>query len=368
MLDILEKTEDIETLIELNEDLENYFHSTVIPQLFVDANLILRKFTPPAMKAFNLKKTDIDRHIEQIGDNIRYSTLIEDIKKVIETNEIIEKEIQTTDYRWYQLDILPYIVQKEKKTNGVIITFIDITKRIRALNEMAKLNHNLIKLNADHETFIYSVSHNLKGPMQNIDGLNSGLMEAVQSGIAEEIKTYVDMLNSSINSMRRIIEELTDISKIKGNFIEEAEQIHLEDIMEEVELTLKEKIHKSYALITRNFVKQEINFSRKNFRSIIYNLLSNAIKYTSSERKPEITIKTEMSGEFLLISVKDNGIGIAEDKKELIFSQFARVNKEVEGTGIGLYIVKRIVDNNGGKIIVDSVVGKGSEFKIYLKV
>jgi len=83
MLDVLEKKENIEALIELNEDLENYFHSTVIPKLFVDANLILKKFTPPAMKAFNLKKTDIDRPIEQIGDNIRYSTLIEDIQKVI---------------------------------------------------------------------------------------------------------------------------------------------------------------------------------------------------------------------------------------------------------------------------------------------
>ena len=138
--------------------------------------------------------------------------------------------------------------------------------------------------------------------------------------------------------------------------------------MEEVELTLKERIHKSFALITRNFVKQEINYSRKNFRSIIYNLLSNAIKYTAPERKPQIMIKTEMSGEFLLISVKDNGIGIPEDKKDLIFSQFERLNKKIEGTGLGLYIVKRIVDNNGGKIVVDSVVGEGSEFKVYLKV
>ena len=368
MLDVLEKTEEVETLIELNEDLENYFHSTVIPQLFVDANLILRKFTPPAMKAFNLKETDVDRPIEQIGDNIRYSTLIEDIKKVIDTNQILEKEIQTTDFRWYQLDILPYIVQKEKKTNGVIITFIDVTKRIRALKEMEKLNHNLIKLNADHETFIYSVSHNLKGPLQNIDGLNNGLMDAVQSGIAEEIKTYVDMLNSSIRGMKKIIEELTDISKIKGNFIEEVEQIHFEDVMEEVELTLKEMIYSSSASITRNFVSQEINFSRKNIRSIIYNLLSNAIKYKSPDRKPHIAIKTEISGKFLLISVKDNGVGIADDMKEMIFSQFTRINKDVEGTGIGLYIIKRIVDNNEGKIVVDSEVGKWSEFKIYLKV
>src|SRR4051812_38807101 len=118
-----EKSDSTKTLIELNDEMENYFKSTIIPQLFVDADLVLRKFTPPAMKQFNIKKTDVDRPIEEIVDNIRYSTIIEDIKEVIKTGEILEKEIQTTDLSWFQLNTLPYIIQKEKKTNGVIITF-----------------------------------------------------------------------------------------------------------------------------------------------------------------------------------------------------------------------------------------------------
>ncbi len=89
---------------------------------------------------------------------------MDDIKGVIARNNILEKEIQTTDNRWYQMNILPYIIQKENKTNGVIITFIDITNRIKTLTEIQKLN-------ADHDTFIYSVSHDLKAPLANIEGL-----------------------------------------------------------------------------------------------------------------------------------------------------------------------------------------------------
>ena len=131
----------------LNEDLENYFANTIIPQLFVDGNLILRKFTPPAMKQFTLTHADINKNIQDVTDNIRYPTLIENINEVIATGEILEKEVQTTDKRWFQMNILPYIIRKENRTNGVIITFVDITKRIAILNELEKLN-------AEHDTLL----------------------------------------------------------------------------------------------------------------------------------------------------------------------------------------------------------------------
>ena len=341
-----EKSDSTKTLIELNEEMENYFKCTIIPQLFVDANLVLRRFTPPAMKQFDFKSTDVDRPIEEIVDNIKYSTIIEDIKQVINTGDILEKEIQTTDLSWYQLNILPYIIQKERKTNGVIVTFIDITKRIKALAEAEKLNQNLIKLNADHATFIYSISHDLKGPLQNIEGLNSELIEAIENKKGEDIKVFADMLNLCVKNMRTIIDELTDITKVKGDFSEETELLNLSEVMEEVELTLKSQISSSKAKVFKNFAVDEINFSRKNIRSILYNLLSNAIKYKSPHRDPEINITTKKIKDSLVISFADNGIGIPDDQKDSIFEQFARIEKGVEGMGIGLYIVKRIIVNN----------------------
>ena len=99
-----------------SENLENYFENTIIPQLYVDAGMVLRKFTPPAMKQFALCHSDIGKSMHEVVDNIRYATLIENITEVINTGVILEKEVQTTDKRWFQMNILPYIVRKEKKT------------------------------------------------------------------------------------------------------------------------------------------------------------------------------------------------------------------------------------------------------------
>src|SRR5436190_24092186 len=94
----------VENLVRINDDLENYFRNTIIPQLFIDRDLRLRKFTPPAMKQFSLTRNDIGKVIGDIKDNFRYPSIVENIETVISTNEILEKEIQTTDFRWYQMN------------------------------------------------------------------------------------------------------------------------------------------------------------------------------------------------------------------------------------------------------------------------
>jgi signal transduction histidine kinase len=110
-----------------------------------------------------------------------------------------------------------------------------------------------------------------------------------------------------------------------------------------------------------------IKFSRKNFRSIIYNLISNAVKYRSPERTPEIHIQIKKLEGYNLLRVKDNGLGFNLHQKEKMFTMFKRFHDHVEGTGVGLYIVKRIIDNAGGRIEVESKEGEGTEFRIYFR-
>jgi signal transduction histidine kinase len=102
-------------------------------------------------------------------------------------------------------------------------------------------------------------------------------------------------------------------------------------------------------------------------RSILYNLLSNAIKYCPAEVHPRIHIRTYATGPYIVLSVKDNGFGIKEADIPKVFKMFKRLHTNTEGTGIGMYIVKRILENSGGKIEVNSEFGKGSEFLAYLK-
>src|SRR5690554_300181 len=219
MSDSSDKKQQIKDLIELNDELENYFKNTIIPQLFVDANLILRKFTPPAMKQSNFSHSDLGKPFDELVDNIRYSVIVDDVNEVITTGEVMEKEIQTTDFRWFQMNIIPYLVEKQNKTNGVIITFVDITERIRTLRELEKLN-------ASHETFIYSVSHDLKAPLANIEGLvllmikSSGELAGEMGEDTKRQKYIADLLDKSVKSMKDIINELSDIVKIEQNFKE----------------------------------------------------------------------------------------------------------------------------------------------------
>lgn len=356
---IKDKDHEIKKLLELNDELENYFRNTIIPQLFVDSDLLLQKFTPPAMKQFCLSASDVGRSIVDIRDNFRFPTIVDNIQQVIKSNEILEKEVQTTDYRWYQMNIIPYVVRRNNKTNGVIITFVEITMRIKDLKEQEKLI-------SDHETLLDTISHDIKAPLSNLAGVID-LFKNVSRENPQEFRSLFEILEMSITNMRNVINELTDNRKEEHKYKAEEELLNFENILEDVRLTINEDIIESGAIINSEINASEITFCRRKLRSIIYNLINNAIKYKSPGRKPEIFIKTKHENNFIIISVTDNGMGIDESKHDAVFSKYFRVENAIEGSGIGLYLVKEIVNSSGGKILLKSELGKGSEFKVYLK-
>ncbi len=349
----------IQDLIEHNDELENYFRNTIIPQLFVDSNLILRKFTPPAMKQFSLSTGDVGRSIEQIKDNFRFPSIVENIQNVIDSNEILEKEIQTTDMRWYQMNIIPYVVRKNNKTDGVIITFVEITFRIKDLKEQEKLV-------SDHEILLDTLSHDIKNPLTNLV-LAIDQFKAMELTDQDQFQSLLDIVERALLKMQNLIHELTETREHEHKYKAHVELLNLEHILEDVRLTLSDDIKSSQAIIRSNIEVSEITFSRRKLRSIIYNLLSNAIKYRSPLRIPEIFIKTTREKGYVVLSIKDNGIGIDITRQDAIFLKYYRLDNGVEGSGIGLYLVKEIVTNAGGKILLESQLDMGTEIKIFLK-
>lgn len=357
---MVNKDQQIKKLIKLNDELENYFRNTIIPQLFVDRDLVLRKFTPPAMKQFTLKAGDVGRNIDNIKDNFRFPTIIDDIQLVIKTEEILEKEIQTTDLRWYQMNIIPYVIIKTKKTDGVIITFVEITGRVKELmNQEIQI--------ADHETLFDTISHDIKGPLSSLL-LTVNQLKKVSTDKSKPYLLFFRILEASIKKMQVIITELTDPGKLKIKYKVEAEHLEFEDILDDVRLTLAGTIMESGVKIETKINVHQIVYSRRKLRSIVYNLVNNAIKFRSPGKVPKILISTKKKKEFIEISVKDNGIGIDKTKYKAVFSKFGRVGNSVEGSGVGLYLVNEIVTNSGGNIVLESQLGKGSEFKVYLPI
>ncbi len=353
------QSEIIRDLIDHNHELENYFRNTIIPQLFVDADLVLRKFTPPAMKQFNLTDMDLGKSILDIKDNFRFPSIVENIQAVVSSNEILEKEIQTTDLRWYQMNVIPYIIQQQSKTNGVIITFVEITFRIKDLKEQEKLI-------SDHETLLDTLSHDIRAPLSN---LVLAIEEFKLVGLKnpEEFEGLLGVVERALMKMQVLIEELSETREGEHKYKSHEELLNLEHILEDVRLTLNEDIRSSGAVIKTDIKVSELTFSRRKLRSIIYNLLNNAIKYRSPHRQPEIFISTRQEEKYIVLSIKDNGIGIAADKQEAIFSKYYRLDNQIMGSGIGLYLVKELVRNSGGKILLESEEKTGTLFKVYIK-
>jgi two-component system, OmpR family, phosphate regulon sensor histidine kinase PhoR len=352
------KNEQIQNLIEHNDELENYFKNTIIPQLLIDADLVLQKCTPPAMKQFNLSMYDIGKSIRDMEENLRFPSIIENILQVIDNNEILEKEIQTTDSRWFQMNIIPF-VQYNYKINGVIITFVEITRRIKDLKTLEKLI-------ADHEILIDTISHDIKNPLTSLI-LAVESFKTVCPEDSPVFKSLLKVVNNSVQKMKNIIFDLTDSRKQEHKYKDDEELINFEHILEDVRLAITDNIIESGAVIKTSIGISEIYFSRRKLRSLIFNLVNNAIKFRSPDRKPEIMIKTFRENDFIIISVKDNGIGIDTNRHEDIFSKYFRVENRIEGSGVGLFLVNEIVRSSGGKIVVESQLGKGTEFKIFLK-
>ena len=355
-----DKNKQLKELAKHNDELENYFRNTIIPQLYVDGSLKLQKFTPPAMKQFTLSARDVGKPINDIKDNFRFPTILENIEQVINSNEILEKEIQTTDLRWYQMNIIPYVKMEDNKTDGVIITFVEITSRITDLKELEKLV-------ADHEILLDTISHDIKNPLANLE-IAIELFKDVSPDDEKEFGSLLKIVDSSLKKMHKLITELTEVRKGDHKYKAEEELLHFKDILEDVRLTLSDNINAANAILTSKINISAITFSKRKLRTIIYNLVNNAIKFRAPKRQPKIVVTTKKQKDFMIISVTDNGIGIKKKNLESIFSKYYRVENEIEGSGIGLYLVKEIVNNSGGKILVNSQAGKGTEFLIYLKI
>lgn len=246
---------------------------------------------------------------------------------------------------------------------GKVLNQQKIEQQLQALEQA---NRRLQRANTDLDTFVYTASHDLKAPIANIEGL-IGLLKRKTDATDSETALVFNMIQTSIQRFQTTIKDLTEVTHLQKEAEEEV-LINVQEVTEEVQTLLHEMIVSTGATIEADFREcSEIHFSRSNFRSIIYNLLSNAIKYRSPRRSPHILIKLEQVGHFNLLTVQDNGLGISPDKKDKIFTMFKRLHSHVEGTGVGLFIVKRIVDNAEGSIEVEAEEGKGATFKIYLK-
>lgn len=253
---------------------------------------------------------------------------------------------------------------------GIIVIAIEVSEQVKARGEIEAKNAELLTINADLDNFVYSASHDLKAPISNIEGLMQTLIRYLpaESLTSDKIKRIIDLIQTSVERFKKTVNDLTEITKLQREAKEDITLVHLPDVISEVCLDLEPMITASGAHIETHYHHcPPVSFSTKNLRSVVYNLLSNALKYRSPERQLLIRITTKVIPDYTVLTVTDNGLGMDLTQETKIFSMFKRLHDHVEGSGIGLYIVKKIVDNAGGKIEVESQVDQGATFRIYFR-
>ncbi|TPE42170.1 PAS domain S-box protein [Pontibacter mangrovi] len=253
---------------------------------------------------------------------------------------------------------------------GVIAVAIDISEQVKYRQSVEELNNELMATNADLDNFVYSASHDLKAPISNIEGLMEALLEYLPEETLNSapVKRITDYILNSLNRFKRAVTDLTDVTRIQRQAGDDVGSIRLSEVVNEVLLDFDMQLQETNATVEKNLDDTlTVHFSGKNIRSVVYNLISNAIKYRSPDRQLHLRITTIKTPQHTVFSVQDNGLGLNMQKENKIFSMFKRLHDHVEGSGVGLYIVKRIVENAGGSIKVESEEGVGSTFSVYFR-
>ncbi len=253
------------------------------------------------------------------------------------------------------------------------LIFKDISKANFYRNQLLQAKHYAEKLLKIKEEFLANMNHEIRTPLSAIIGLSRQLQ---RSEFDAKQKFYIDSLNSSSQHLMQIVNDILDLSKIEGNYIQfESIPFSPKDIAQDALNTFYLKAREKGLKTSLSFESDSLSLVLGDpfrLKQILFNLISNAIKFTnegmiSIDIKGTMKSQEEISYTFL---ISDTGIGIPKNKIDSVFDQFSQVDSSVTrmygGTGLGLTIVKKLTELQGGKVSVDSDVLKGTTFKVEL--
>ncbi|RZK54549.1 MAG: PAS domain-containing sensor histidine kinase, partial [Hymenobacter sp.] len=230
-----------------------------------------------------------------------------------------------------------------------------------------KINRQLTRTNQDLDNFIYTASHDLWAPISNIEGLLTALRTDLALPAAQaQVPQLLELMQGAVDRFKRTIRNLTDVARLQQSQAQPATLVDLAQLVQEVSLDLSPQFAAAAGELTLDVTDCPVlYFSEKNLRSIVYNLLSNGLKYCHPARAPRLLVHCYATADATVLAVHDNGLGLTPAQQGKVFGLFQRQHDHVEGSGVGLYMVKKIVEQAGGAIELESQLGEGSTFLVY---
>jgi light-regulated signal transduction histidine kinase (bacteriophytochrome) len=240
---------------------------------------------------------------------------------------------------------------------AIVANYRDITQQKAAEEKQKRDAEELARYNAELESFAYAATHDLREPLRTVSAFTDLLVQ--RTGADPENQQYAKFIIDSVAHMSSMLDDLLALTSVSSQAARGT--VDLRCAVEQAMKYMEQAIHESGATITVGPLPCVLG-NESQLTGLMQNLLANAIKYRS-EQPIQIEVTSESTGTECLVKVRDNGIGIAPPYHEQIFGLFKRLHqRSVAGTGIGLAICKKIVDGMGGRIWVESELGKGSTF------
>lgn len=276
--------------------------------------------------------------------------------------------LRTKDRRWKWVLTMSKAGMRDETGKAIRLSGIhlDIDHIKQKEIELKQLSQELMHSNRELQQFAYITSHNLRAPVANLISL---LELFDKNHLSERNSVFLDKIEMSVERLHATLNDLNEILSSRTNKAEKDEILHFEEEFNKVTTLISEEIRLREVIIQTDFSKApSMFFSRKVLHSIFLNLLTNAIKYRRPGTNPEISVSTEEDGEYIILYVKDNGLGIDMEKYgNKIFGLYQRFHDNKDGKGLGLYIIKNQIEALDGKIAVESIVNKGTMFHVFLK-
>ncbi len=296
--------------------------------------------------------------------NSRYGEVLQNELESLKKHPFRTKQVQLTSKKGKEIFL--QIKGAELKAPGDENYFLwilnDVTKKIQEQRSLEKWRKNM-------EEFTYTVSHDLKAPIISIEGYISLLMAENNDELSGDGKYYIEKVMKNVQMMKNMIQDLLELSRIQQDK-DEFRLTSLGPILRNVLDEFRFQIEKGKIdlVLPNRFPRLKCNPGL--IQMLFSNLISNAIKFMGDQRHPQIEIGWKRKETLVTLFFKDNGIGISPKNRNRIFDVFYRLQRpgEVEGSGVGLAIVKKIVDVHSGTIEVESDVGKGAEFIVSFPV
>ena len=292
-------------------------------------------------------------------------------------NKTVRHAIEKNEWRQYVARYHGELQGVNRKLRDSLAELTEIRRELHERNaqllsaneEIVARNKQLARTNQDLDNFVYAASHDLRQPVNNLRGLFDEMRRTATFNDPDEA-IVLRLVDDSLMSLTTTISDLAAVvQEQRGSGEQAVEIVPFAPLLAEVMQSLGPQLLATDAHVATDFAAlPDVQYVRSNLRIILLNLLSNALKYRHPDRRPEVTVRSYQQDASPVIEVQDNGLGINMERYgSELFHLFRRFHPQAsEGTGVGLFLVNRLVQHAGGHITVESEEGVGTTFRVSL--